>query len=524
MAVFSTSKFLNINNGPGAWRQFLVDLALGLISFAEAAIEFKTGVPTKFPKRPTAHDFLEDEDPPFDPFHHLPRSPTPQMAANQLNLSTASTMPQPATPLTNTAAESKTPTAEDDDVVFNLRTPFDLPGLLPLPTPQQDLPPFQHKYRHQIGSHLLTDAGHSDLRQDQKEWDAKAAKLQDKRRSLIEYVLSICHTDSLTALNSHPEFMHAVESLDVVKIHHLITVTHTQENAVISLNTMYSFLHCSQGDRTLEEFGLDVKHKTTSVISEFEDLHNPGYIKTSLLVNCVLLKGVNKEMAPLITNLLTSPTSNLRSMTDVSIMASFRKFKNNTIANNQNRQLSNQNPNPKNRTQQHNAPTAALATPHNPFSRPPKENKYKFPDHPHSRETVTPVNSGKHKGDPALPHCTHCLKAGYISNNHTVEECYDLGRFVRDTDAARKLLPPTPANSAWNQQAALARTQQAQSTTQQANLHAALATPSGQAALSAAYMQGVNNSAGQLQIDQAALARLGTAYGTDDHAAGGGHL
>jgi hypothetical protein len=291
---------------------------------------------------------------------------------------------------------------------------------------------------------------------------------------------------------------------------------------------MYSFLHCAQGDRTIEEFGLDVKRKTTSVTSEFEDPQHPGFIKTDLLVNCVLLKGVNKEMNPLITNLLTSPTSNLRNMTATSIMDSFRKYKNNAIANNENRQLSNSNPNPNPRNRNNHQPnqsTAALATNSNSSPRPTKDNHYQFPHHPHSRDTVSPVNSGSPKGDPTLAHCTHCLKAGYISNKHTASNCFDLARFDKDTAAARNSLPPTPANNAWNQQAALARTQQAHTATQQANLHAALATPSGQAALSAAYMQGVNNSAGQSQIDQAALARLGTAFRGDDtdvQSAGGG--
>ena len=106
-----------------------------------------------------------------------------------------------------------------------------------------------------------------------------------------------------------------------------------------NLNTMYSFLHCTQGTETLDEFAQDVKQKTINVTSQFEDLDHPGYIKTSLLVNCVLLKGVNNEMKPLINNLLTSSTSNLRQMTETSILTSFRKFKNNTIANNENRQL-----------------------------------------------------------------------------------------------------------------------------------------------------------------------------------------
>ena len=325
MTAFPTTKYLNINNGPGAWRQFLVDLALGLLSFAEAGIEFKTGVSTPFPKRPTTHDLLDDLDSIFDPFNLLTRPPTHQTTTTQLNLSTASTMPQPSTPFAASAAESKTPTAdEDDDIELNIpttpQTPSDLPALVKLP----DL---QYKYRHLPNSQLLTDIGHSDLRQDQKSWDSKFQDLQDKRRDLTEYIFSICHADSMTALNSHPEFMPSAETLNVVKLHEIFRDTHTQDNAVISLNTIYAFIHCSQGTKTLDEFALDVKTKTTNLITQFEDNDHPGYIRTSLLVNCVLIKGVNNEMKPLINNLLTSSTSNLRQMTETSILASFRKFK-----------------------------------------------------------------------------------------------------------------------------------------------------------------------------------------------------
>ena len=532
MAVFPASKYLNINNGHSAWRHFLVELALQLISFAEAAIEFKTGIKTVTIKRPSAHDLLEDEE--FTPnFHHFQQPPATQTAAHQLNISTASTVPQPATPFANTAADSKTSAPSDDeDIAISFAnqgsnsptTPFDLPGLLP---------DYQFKYRHEPNSRTLTDAGYSDLRQDQKEWDNNLSKLQDKRRSLIEYILSICHPDSITALNNHPEFHQAVNDLDVAKIHHIITATHQQDNAVISLNNLYSFLHCTQSGRSLEEFGSDVKHKATSVVTEFEDPKHPGYIKTELLVNCVLLKGVDKDMSPLITNLLTSNTSKLRDMTSTSIMTSFRQFKNNTTANNQNRQTPNSNPNPnptpKNHRPQPHTHTAALATPNTPPTK--KETAYHFPNHPWSRPTVA-LNSVAPKGDPTKPYCPHCYQAGYISNHHgphTTQPCFDHVRFEKDSaEAKRTPTSPTPTNTAWNQQAALARTQQAQTITQQATLQAALATPSGQAALAAAFMQGATSTS-QSQIDQAALESLHTradrAYrgdGADEHAAGGG--
>ena len=530
MAPFPPSKFLNINNGPGAWRQFLVDLALQLISFAEAAIEFRHGTPTKLTKRPTHNDHLDDDDvtppPTPNPFNNFRHSPPNPNISTHLNLSTASTIQQPTTPFTSTAAESKTADAQtDDEVVLNQgtttpQTPYDLPGLLPAYQPQ-------FKYRRLPDSNTLSDAGHSDLRQDQKDWDSGLKDLQHKRRSLIEYVLSICHPDSITALNNDIEFTTAITDLDVVKLHHIFARTHEQNNAVISLNTLYSFLQCTQGNRSLEEFAQDVKNKKISVTSEFEDAKHPGFISTELLVNCVLLKGVDKSMAPLIMQLLTASTSSLRSMTPASILAHYRQFQNNISVNNQNRQPTNPNPKPHPHSTPH---TAALATPNSNNKSPQKENSYKYPEHPHSRPTV-PLNSVNPKGDLSLPYCSYCAKAGYVSNHHgphTKFACFDKTRFEKDRAEAHQPSSSTAVNTAWNQQAALARTQ-SQTNTQQANINAALATPSGQAALSTAYMQGAE-SAHQAIIDQAALTRLNTstfqAYqgdGTDDHAAGGGN-
>ena len=522
MTVLPPSKYLNIGNGPGAWGQFLLATTLQFICFAAAGIEFRTGIPTKLPPRPTANDLLDDLFIPNpNSSDNLPSSTTTN---NHLNLSTASTIQQPATPFT--APESKTSDVQDDDEVEINNTSHTsyntLPALIPVPTYHQ-----QFKYRRNTTTNTLSDSGNADLRQDQREWDEILLNLQDLRQYLLEYFLSICHEDSRTALMNHPDFADAVANLQVARLHHICVATHQQNNAVLNINTLFAFLNCSQGDSSLEDFGQDVKLKKTNVAAAFEDPDNAGFIRTSLLTNAVLLRGVNKSMAPLITNLLTAPNSNLHTMTETSILSQFRQFTNNSIAHQQNRQPTTPNNTPKPKpTNNHTTHTAALATPTTNNPKPP--NAYTYPSHPHSRPSVTPVGNHTPKGILADPHCPHCVKAGWISNHHgphTNKPCHDKARFDQDQAQAQQTRTPTPTNTAWNQQAAHARSQQSHATTQ-ANLHAALATPAGQAALSTAYMQGVTN-ANNAQIDQDTLTRLntGTAYrgdGSDDHAAGGG--
>jgi hypothetical protein len=140
--------------------------------------------------------------------------------------------------------------------------------------------------------------------------------------------------------------------------------------------------------------------------------------------NCLYLIGVNSSMRPFL-NTLMSKTAKLRDFTPEGLFSDMRSWSATDKVLNSTRPPKNPKPNKDKGKTTPSEGTQAL------LSHSSGESCWSA-SNPHSRPRNTPDGP---KGNPSLPHCSHCYKNGYVLNNHTKESCKDLLRLSNPPSA-----------------------------------------------------------------------------------------
>ena len=310
--------------------------------------------------------------------------------------------------------------------------------------PTLKLPQVAYMYeRSSCDSSSTTANGHSLYLQDRKDWkDESKVHLKD-RAECMSFLLINCFPPSThKTIKKNRNFPNILQSNDLVAFHLLLHSLLVESTLIANVSSLATLFNIRQDSLSLEDFGNNVDDAMKLFTDQFcTDPHNPTMVDANDIHNCLYLIGVNNSMRPFL-NTIMSKTAKLRDFTPEGLFSDMCSWSATNKVLNSTRPLKNPKPNKDKGKTIPSESTQAL------LSHSSGESCWSA-FNPHSRPRN--LTDGP-KGNPSLPHCSHCFKNGYVFNNHTKDGCKDLLRLSSPqapstSNKSSPLTKPPPAQA-----------------------------------------------------------------------------